>query len=105
MHDASTKRLAGRIRVPQGRDTNQGIRVGAAAADDLVTAVSSAVLMQIGDRVIHDGRVLVLLGHDPMSVPDRVAEVADPTTGERFAVPLDDLVPAEPYDEGFDPAA
>jgi hypothetical protein len=79
--------------------------VGRAGADELVTAVSSAVLMQIGDRVIHHGRVLVLLGHDPMSVPDRVAEVADPVTGERFSVPLDDLHPAEPDDEGFDPAA
>jgi len=79
--------------------------VGPADADELATAVSSAVLMQIGDRVIHDGRVLVLLGHDPMSVPDRVAEVADPATGERFTVPLDDLLPAAPDDEGFDSAA
>jgi hypothetical protein len=61
--------------------------------------------MRIGDRVIHDGRVLVLLGHDPMSVPDRRAEVADPATGERFSVPLDELRPVEPDDEGFDSAA
>jgi len=47
----------------------------------------------------------VLLGHDPMSVPDRRAEVADPATGERFFVPLDDLLPAPPDDEGFDSAA
>jgi hypothetical protein len=69
------------------------------------TAVSSAVLMRIGERVIHQGRVLVLLGHDPMSVPDRRAQVEDPATGERFFVLLDDLRPAGPGAEGFDPAA
>jgi hypothetical protein len=79
--------------------------VGLGAADDLHTAVSSAVLMQIGDHVIHLGRVLVLLGHDPMSVPDRRAEVQDPATGERFHVLLDELRPADPDAEGFDPAA
>ena len=79
--------------------------MGSRTADGLLTAVSSAVLMRIGDKVIHQGRVLVLLGHDPMSVPDRRAEVADPATGERFYVPLDDLRPADPDAEGFDPAA
>jgi hypothetical protein len=74
-------------------------------ADDLLTAVSSAVLMQIGDHVIHKRRVLVLLGHEPMSVPDRRAEVQDPATGERFSVPLDELRPTDPGAEGFDPAA
>jgi hypothetical protein len=47
--------------------------------------------MRIGDLVIHDGRLLVLLGHDPMSVPERRADVADPQTGERFTVPFDEL--------------
>jgi len=61
--------------------------------------------MRIGDRVIHQERVFVLLGHDPMSVPDRRAEVADPVTGERFSVLLADLRPADPDDEGLDPAA
>jgi hypothetical protein len=61
--------------------------------------------MRIGDNVIHHGRVLVLHGHDPMSVPDRRAEVEDPATGERFFVPLDELRPADPDAEGFDPAA
>jgi hypothetical protein len=79
--------------------------VGRGGADGLLTAVSSAVLMRIGDKVIYQGRVLVLLGHDPMSVPDRRAEVEDPATGERLYVPLDDLRPAEPDAEGFDPAA
>jgi hypothetical protein len=50
--------------------------------------------MRIGDLVIHNGRLLVLLGHDPMSVPDRQAEVADPSTGERLVVPLAELRPA-----------
>jgi hypothetical protein len=61
--------------------------------------------MRIGDKVIHQGRVLVLLGHDPMSVPDRRAEVQDPVTGERFHVPLDELREADPGAEGFDPSA
>jgi hypothetical protein len=61
--------------------------------------------MRIGERVIHQGRVLVLLGHDPMSVPDRRAQVEDPITGERFHVLLDDLRPADQGAEGFDPAA
>ena len=50
--------------------------------------------MRIGDLVIHNGRLFVLLGHDPMSVPDRQAEVADPETGERFIAPLAELEPA-----------
>jgi hypothetical protein len=61
--------------------------------------------MQIGDNVIHQGRLFILLGHDPMSIPDRRAEVADPTTGERLVVPLDELDPAPAEPEGFSPAA
>ena len=57
--------------------------------------------MRIGDRVLYHGRVLVLRGHDPMSVPDRRAEVQDPETGERLVVPLDELEPAPPEPEGF----
>jgi hypothetical protein len=49
--------------------------------------------MRIGDFVIHNGRLLVLLGHDPMSVPDRRAQVEDAATGERLVVPLDELRP------------
>ena len=59
--------------------------------------------MRIGDEVIYHGRVLVLRGLEPMSVPARRAEVEDPVTGERLVVPLDDLEPAPPA--GFDPAA
>jgi hypothetical protein len=57
--------------------------------------------MKIGDYVIYRGRVLVLLGHDPMSVPDRCAQVEDPETGARFDVRYDELAPAR----GFGPAA
>jgi hypothetical protein len=66
---------------------------------------SLRVIMRIGDHVIYQGRVFVLLGHDPMSVTDRRAEVADPFSGERRFVPFDDLVPAPPEPEGFTPAA
>jgi hypothetical protein len=69
--------------------------------------------MEIGDDVIYRGRVLVLLGHDPMSVPDRHAQVEDPATGERFDVLYDELRPLptsthgfdQGFDQGFDPAA
>ncbi len=61
--------------------------------------------MRIGDRVLYHGRVLVLLGHDPMSVPDRRAEVEDPQTGDRLVVPLAELEPESPEPRGFDPAA
>jgi hypothetical protein len=61
--------------------------------------------MRIGDQVTYQGRVLVLLGHDPMSVTDRRAEVADPHTGERFFVPFDDLEPGPTEPEGLTPAA
>jgi hypothetical protein len=62
--------------------------------------------MEIGDDVIYRGRMLVLLGHDPMSVPDRHAQVEDPATGERFEVLYDELEPlpasAHGFDQGFD---
>jgi hypothetical protein len=61
--------------------------------------------MRIGDQVIYQGRVVVLLGHDPMSVTGRRAEVADARTGERFFVPYDELEPVPPEPEGFSPAA
>ena len=65
--------------------------------------------MEIGDDVTYRGRKLVLLGHDPMSVPDRYAQVEDPETGERFGVRYDELEPmptsAQGFDQGFDPVA
>ena len=47
--------------------------------------------MEIGDDVLYHGRTLRLLGHEPMSVPDRRAQVEDLATGERFDVPYDEL--------------
>jgi hypothetical protein len=54
--------------------------------------------MQIGDLVTYDGAVYVLRGLDPMSVPDRRAELEDPATGERVRVPLAEVedAPARP---------
>ena len=48
-------------------------------------------LMEIGDVVLFHGRTLRLLGHEPMSVPNRRAQVEDVATGERFDVPYDEL--------------
>ena len=61
--------------------------------------------MRIGDHVLFRGRVFVLLGHDPMSVTDRRAEIADAQTGERISVRLDELRPAPSEPEDFSPAA
>ena len=61
--------------------------------------------MEIGGNVTYHGRVLVLLGHDPMSVPERYAQVEDPETGERFQVAYDELEPVRADAQGFDPAA
>jgi hypothetical protein len=54
--------------------------------------------MRIGDLVTYHGAVYVLRGLDPMSVPDRLAELEDPATGERVRVPLSDVeeAPSEP---------
>jgi len=54
--------------------------------------------MRIGEKVLHHGRVLVLVGHDPMSVPDRRAQVEDPETGECFDVPYDELEAVQGFD-------
>jgi hypothetical protein len=44
--------------------------------------------MEIGDLVTHLGRVYVLRGLEPMSVPDRRADLEDPRTGKRVTAPL-----------------
>jgi hypothetical protein len=61
--------------------------------------------MEIGDEVLYHGRVLRLLGHDPMSVPDRRAQVEDPATGERFEVAYDELEELPGAASGLDPEA
>jgi hypothetical protein len=52
--------------------------------------------MEIGNLVIHFGRLCVLRGLDPMSVPDRKAVLEDAATGERFQAPLVEVEPAPP---------
>jgi hypothetical protein len=61
--------------------------------------------MEIGDEVLYHGRTLRLLGHEPMSVPDRRAQVEDPASGEHFQVPYDELEPARRDARGFDSEA
>jgi len=64
--------------------------------------VLTPAAMRIGDPVTHLGRVLVLRGLEPMSMPERRAQVEDPQTGERFSVPLHELEEASTEPEGFD---
>jgi hypothetical protein len=47
--------------------------------------------VKIGDVVLYNGRPVVLLGVEPMSVPERSARVRDVATGEEHDVPYDDL--------------
>ena len=61
--------------------------------------------MRIGEKVNYHGIVLVLVGHEPMSVPERRAQVEDPASGERFNVAYDELEEMPPAPQGFDPAA
>ena len=49
--------------------------------------------MRIGDHVVHDGRVYVVLGLDPMGVPGRRADLEDAETGERVRIPVTELEP------------
>ena len=56
--------------------------------------------MEIGDEVLYCGRVVRLLGHDPMSVPDRRAQVLDLETGEELEVPYDALEEAPGFASG-----
>jgi hypothetical protein len=55
--------------------------------------------MRIGDLVTYHGTQYVLRGLDPMSVPERQAELEHPATGERIRVPLSEVEegPAEPH--------
>jgi hypothetical protein len=52
--------------------------------------------MKIGDLVTYDGRSYVLRGLEPMSVPDRRAELEDVESGEHVVVPLTEVSPREP---------
>lgn len=52
--------------------------------------------MKIGDLVTYEGRSYVLRGLEPMSVPDRRAELEDVETGERIVAPLTEVSPRDP---------
>jgi hypothetical protein len=52
--------------------------------------------MKIGDLVTYQGRSYVLRGLEPMSVPNRRAELEDLETGERIVVPLADVSSRDP---------
>jgi hypothetical protein len=43
--------------------------------------------MEIGKVLTYDGRTYVLLGMEPMSVPERRAELEDIETGEVLRIP------------------
>src|SRR2546421_153009 len=53
--------------------------------------------MKIGDLVTYEGRSYVLRGLEPMSVPNRRAELEDVATGERIVVPLDEVSPRDHF--------
>jgi hypothetical protein len=55
--------------------------------------------MRIGDVLTYRGRSVMLLGLEPMSVPDRRAHVRDLVTGDELEVPVDELE----EDEGLPP--
>ena len=44
--------------------------------------------MKIGDVITYDGRRFILRGLEPMSVPERRAEIEDAVSGELLLVPL-----------------
>src|SRR4051794_40783020 len=62
-------------------DAHQGIAVRTATVD-----ISWTAAMNIGDVVTYRGRAVILLGLEPMSVPDRHAHVRDVETGEELEV-------------------
>jgi hypothetical protein len=51
--------------------------------------------MKIGDLITYQGRAYVFRGLEPMSVPNRRAELEDAETGERILVPLDEVSPRD----------
>ncbi len=50
-----------------------------------------AAAMQIGDLVIWNGCAYIFRGLEPMSIPDRRAELEDPASGERRRVRFDEV--------------
>jgi hypothetical protein len=62
----------------------------------LVAALNSAAAMEIGDLVTYQGRAYVLRGLEPMSMPNRRAELEDPESGEVVVVPLAEVSQQDP---------
>ncbi len=52
--------------------------------------------MKIGDLVTYQGRAYVLRGLEPMSMPNRRAELEDPESGEVIVVPLAEVSQQDP---------
>jgi hypothetical protein len=73
-----------------------GIADHVGRADGSCGDLSSAAVMEIGDLVTYNGKSYVLRGLEPMSVPDRRAEIEDPENGERCSVPVALLTSAPP---------
>jgi hypothetical protein len=61
-----------------------------------LTAFVRTAAMEIGDLVTYQGRAYVLRGLEPMSVPNRRAELEDPETGEVVLVPLAEVSEQDP---------
>ena len=61
-----------------------------------LAAVVRTAAMKIGDLVTYQGRSYVLRGIEPMSVPNRRAELEDPESGEVVVVPLAEVSPQDP---------
>jgi hypothetical protein len=53
--------------------------------------------LTIGDQVLYGGRLYVLRGLDPMSVPDRTALLEDALEGGVIRAPLDEVGEVENY--------
>jgi hypothetical protein len=51
--------------------------------------------VNIGDQVLYLGRVYVLRGLDPMSVPNRAALLEDGFEGRLVRAPLNEVEPVE----------
>lgn len=47
--------------------------------------------MKIGEIVTYEDRAYILCGLEPMSVPDRRAELEELESGERVSVPVKDV--------------
>ena len=61
-----------------------------------LAALVRTAAMKIGDLVTYQGRSYVLRGIEPMSVPNRRAELEDPESGEVVVVPLAEVSPQDP---------